>query len=490
MLVAREGEAGIDDEVTPSTRTRSCSSRPRRGHRAGSPAEPWSLTSRTAYGASGSTTPKLADAWRSIWSLSHPGVIRLRESTTCLCVGAGIACGCPGRDSHACWPRLRARDGRAALHLRSERRRRPRLRHHGHRVARVRAPDIGLHALVLGTDQDLSNALQMAGPSQRSDLAPSARESVTVTGAQAATFSAQPGVQYLAAAFPMAPTGNRAPLPVSAAAARDALPADRRRSVAWSRRDGAGVGIAVIDSGVTARADFGSRLVQVPLRRRTGRGSTTASATARRSRVSRQASAPTASTSASRRRDGARDQRRACRRRLHQRRHRGSRAGCSQNADQQNIAVVNLSLSQVAPSTYLHEHARCTPSTSSGSRASSSSSRPGTSGRTPCFAPPTTLGDHGRRLRHKRHPLDRRRHPRRLLLLWDHPRRLHQPESSLPADTSSPRSRPARSIAQGAPADHLLDSVGDDLRRDQRHFVLGAPGCRGRRLALAAASWA
>ena len=213
--------------------------------------------------------------------------------------------------------------------------------------------NVRYHVLVFGTDQDLSSALQTAGTSDRNDLEAVGAQSATVTAAQAAKISAQPGVQYIAADVPMAPTGNQAQNPVSAAQLATLYPQIDGAPSLWSQGvSGAGVGIAVIDSGVTARSDFGSRLVQVQLGTQdgtglddsVGHGSAVAGVAAGQSPDGKYIGiAPGATVYAINvaRADGVytSDVIEGLEWVLH-------------NADHSNIGVVNLSLSQVAPSTY------------------------------------------------------------------------------------------------------------------------------------------
>jgi hypothetical protein len=123
------------------------------------------------------------------------------------------------------------------------------------------------HVIVVGNDGDLNRAGQKTGTSDRNDLNVVGAQSATVTAEQAAQLSAQPGVQYITADIPMAPTGKQSQTaPLSAAQLATLYPQIDGAPSLWADGvTGQGVGIAVIDSGVTQRADFGSRLGQVQL---------------------------------------------------------------------------------------------------------------------------------------------------------------------------------------------------------------------------------
>jgi serine protease AprX len=102
------------------------------------------------------------------------------------------------------------------------------------------------------------------------------KHSLGVVGGVAATvrarelqrLAAQPGVSFVA---PDAPVQLTASGPVSTASLATLYPGRDSASNAWSAGAiGSGVGIAVIDSGVTPSDAFGSRLVQVALDGQTG----------------------------------------------------------------------------------------------------------------------------------------------------------------------------------------------------------------------------
>jgi serine protease AprX len=216
------------------------------------------------------------------------------------------------------------------------------------------SPSTSYHVLVFGTDSDLNRAWQRTGTSDRNDLSAVGAQSASVTAAQAAQLSAQPGVQYITADLPMAPTSRQSqPAGLSAAQLATLYPQIDGAPSLWSNGvTGAGVGIAVIDSGVTQRAEFGSRLVQVQLptqdgtalKDNVGHGSAVAGVAAGQSPDGKYIGiAPGATLYAINvaRSDGVYTS--------------DVIAGLEwvlANAAAKNIDVVNLSLSQVAPSSY------------------------------------------------------------------------------------------------------------------------------------------
>ena len=120
------------------------------------------------------------------------------------------------------------------------------------------------HVLVFGTGLD--GAKGSSGVSWRNDLNVVGGESATLTGDQVAELSAQQGVQYITIDQPVVPAGGASTPVPSAAALATLYPQIDGAPGLWVGGDtGSGVGIAIIDSGVTPRADFGSRLVQVQL---------------------------------------------------------------------------------------------------------------------------------------------------------------------------------------------------------------------------------
>jgi serine protease AprX len=88
--------------------------------------------------------------------------------------------------------------------------------------------------------------------------------SATVSAAGLEELANDPDVEYIAPDLPVQPTTAGAP--VSFPLLSTLYPQVDGASTAWSRGyTGAGIGVAVIDSGVAASADFGSRLFQVQL---------------------------------------------------------------------------------------------------------------------------------------------------------------------------------------------------------------------------------
>jgi serine protease AprX len=177
--------------------------------------------------------------------------------------------------------------------------------------------------------------------------------STTLTAAQISQLSTQPGVQFVTADTPMAPASNGSSSQLSASQLATLYPQIDGAPALWSAgTTGAGVGVAVIDSGVTPRADFGSRLVQVQLPTQdgtalvdnVGHGSAVAGVVAGNSADGKYIGiAPGASLYAINvaRSDGVYTS--------------DVIAGLNwvlQNAKADNIRVVNLSLSQTTPSSY------------------------------------------------------------------------------------------------------------------------------------------
>jgi serine protease AprX len=186
----------------------------------------------------------------------------------------------------------------------------------------------------------------------RNQLAGQGAYSATLTPAQIAQLSTSKDVQYVAPDVPMAPTGKLSS-GISAAQLATFYPQIDGATGLWQNGvTGSGVGIAVIDSGVTPRADFGSRLVQVQLPTQdgtqlndsVGHGSVVAGVAAGQSADGKYIGiAPGATVYAINvaRADGVYTS--------------DVIAGLNwvlQNAKQDNIDVVNLSLSQTTPSSY------------------------------------------------------------------------------------------------------------------------------------------
>lgn len=217
------------------------------------------------------------------------------------------------------------------------------------------------HVLVFGAQPDLTHADSASGISQRDDLDPVGAQSVTVNPAQLAQLSSQKGIQFVTADQPMAPEAAP-PVPpapaapaktVSASALATLYPQIDGAPGLWSSGvTGSGVGVAVIDSGVTPRADFGSRLVQIALPTQdgtaladnVGHGSAVAGVVAGQSADGKYIGVAPGSTVYAinvARTDGVYTS--------------DVIAGLNwvlQNAQADNIRVVNLSLSQTTPSSY------------------------------------------------------------------------------------------------------------------------------------------
>ena len=97
--------------------------------------------------------------------------------------------------------------------------------------------------------------------------------SATVTAGDLEELATDPDVEYIAPDLPVQPTAAGAP--VSFPFLSTLYPQIDGASAAWSKGyTGAGIGVAVIDSGVVASADFGSRLVQVQLNGQTSTADT------------------------------------------------------------------------------------------------------------------------------------------------------------------------------------------------------------------------
>lgn len=130
--------------------------------------------------------------------------------------------------------------------------------------ATARSSTAPLHVIVFGTN--LLSVNQAVGVSARNDLDLLGGESLTLTPSKVDALAAQGGVAYVSLDRPMEATAVRPASPVSAGALTTLYPGVDAVASAWSQGfTGAGVGIAVVDSGVTPRVDFGTRLVQVQL---------------------------------------------------------------------------------------------------------------------------------------------------------------------------------------------------------------------------------
>jgi serine protease AprX len=123
-----------------------------------------------------------------------------------------------------------------------------------------------LHVLAFGTN--LQGANGSVGTAARNELPFLGAESVTVPAADVDRLAAHAGVTFLTLDKPVIPTdAPAAPAPLFDATGLLTLyPVVDNAQHAWANGfTGAGIGIAIVDSGVTARRDFGDRLVQVTL---------------------------------------------------------------------------------------------------------------------------------------------------------------------------------------------------------------------------------
>jgi serine protease AprX len=210
-----------------------------------------------------------------------------------------------------------------------------------------------LHVIAFGANLAAANGA--VGAAARNELGFLGAESLTLPASQVDKLAAHSGITFLTLDKPVIPTEA----PTAPAVAFDALglltlyPSVDRAAHAWARGfDGTGVGIAVVDSGVTPRRDFGERLVQVTLPTQdgtalddhVGHGSLVAGVAAGASGNGKYVGvAPGATVYAVNvaREDGVYTS--------------DVIAGLRwvlQNAKTKNIRVVNLSLSQTAPSQY------------------------------------------------------------------------------------------------------------------------------------------
>ncbi|MGZ4390238.1 MAG: S8 family serine peptidase, partial [Gaiellaceae bacterium] len=120
-----------------------------------------------------------------------------------------------------------------------------------------------LHVLVYGSN--LASVNTALGLTPRNDLDVVGGESVTVPASTVDKLAAQSGVSYVAIDRPVVPT-DTGTTSISADALATLFPSVDGAVSTWGRGfTGSGIGIAIIDSGVTPRADFGTRLVQVQL---------------------------------------------------------------------------------------------------------------------------------------------------------------------------------------------------------------------------------
>jgi serine protease AprX len=133
------------------------------------------------------------------------------------------------------------------------------------RLAARAKPNAKLHVIVLGRR---AGAAAMAEGKLRKHLGLVPGVAATVRASQLAALAARPGVSLVARDAPVTLTATGA---VSTASLATVYPGRDAVAKPWGAGvTGIGVGIAVIDSGVTPSDAFGSRLVQVPLDGQTG----------------------------------------------------------------------------------------------------------------------------------------------------------------------------------------------------------------------------
>ncbi|MDX6513087.1 MAG: serine protease AprX [Gaiellaceae bacterium] len=123
-----------------------------------------------------------------------------------------------------------------------------------------------LHVIVFGSN--LAGVNQAVGIQTRNDLDLVGGESVSIAPSKIDQVAAQAGVAFVVLDRSMAATAGIPPArtPFNAPALSTFYPAIDKAPGAWAQGvTGAGIGIAVIDSGVTPRADFGDRLVRVTM---------------------------------------------------------------------------------------------------------------------------------------------------------------------------------------------------------------------------------
>src|SRR4051812_22557655 len=129
------------------------------------------------------------------------------------------------------------------------------------KLAASSSPTAQLPVLVYGMDLDAANAA--SGATVRKSLSQIGGESASVAAGSLATLAAQPGISYVTSDPVMHATGSVTP---SADTLATTYPVVDGATRAWAQGlDGKGVGIAVIDSGVTKLDDFGNRAEQVSL---------------------------------------------------------------------------------------------------------------------------------------------------------------------------------------------------------------------------------
>ena len=133
------------------------------------------------------------------------------------------------------------------------------------------SPATDLHVIVLG--DDVAQARDDADAKLRHKLRAIDGEAMTVEADKLEKLAAHGGVDRIAIDSPVLP--DTIGIPVSFPALATLYPKIIGMPTAWTGGyTGAGVGIAVLDSGVAAVADFGARLTQVQLAGQTSTGDT------------------------------------------------------------------------------------------------------------------------------------------------------------------------------------------------------------------------
>jgi serine protease AprX len=131
-------------------------------------------------------------------------------------------------------------------------------------VAAAADPGTPLHVIAYAGPAGLQKTEQQGNGKVEHHLRLIDAESMIVTPEQLEELAADADVKYITLDAPVTPTAAGTPLSLSLLASL--YPTIDGTSAAWSQGyTGAGVGIAVVDSGVTATADFGGRLTQVQL---------------------------------------------------------------------------------------------------------------------------------------------------------------------------------------------------------------------------------
>ena len=135
--------------------------------------------------------------------------------------------------------------------------------------ASTRGPDAKQHVLVLGGMPDTADIPDVAVRHRFHSIL--AGEALTIPAGRLAELARDPRVQAIVLDDSVHPDSTPLSFPLLASL----YPSVDGASQAWNGGySGAGVGIAVLDSGVSAQPDFGSRLVQVPLPNQSSLGDT------------------------------------------------------------------------------------------------------------------------------------------------------------------------------------------------------------------------